>query len=130
MPHGTPGLSRRERFAARLLHYAAFTLFFLLLYGGIRFWLGRFPKDLLVGVLVASLAKDLIDEVLLALGRAPLAYAGVEHAPSNAILLGFLATGVVEPTGSLSGVPVTYWAGGLAALDLVLDLSQDLRAEA
>ena len=130
MPHGTPGLSRRERFAARLLHYVAFTVVFLLLYGGIRLWLGGFPAALLFGVLVVSLGKDLIDEVQLARGRPPVAYAGVEHAPSNAILLGFLATGVVDPAGTLAGVPAAYWAGGLAALDLVFDLSQDLRAEA
>lgn len=77
----------------------------------------------------ASLAKDLVDEYRLQRGRAPVAYAGVEHAPSNAILLVFLATGLVDPAGAHAGVPLEYWAGGLAALDLVFDLSQDLRAE-
>lgn len=130
MPHGTPGLLARERLAARALHYLAYTAAFLLCYGGIRYGLGRFPEPLLFGVLLGSIAKDGYDEYRLRRGRQPLAYAGVEHAPSNVVLLAFLATGVVDPAGALAGLPAGYWAGGLAALDLAFDLWQDSRAAA
>lgn len=128
MPHRTPDLTPRERLAARTGHYLAFTLLFLALYGGIVVVLGRFPEPLLLGVLVVSLAKDLYDEVRLRRGGTPLGYAGIEHAPSNAVLIAFILGGVVDPTGTVGGVSVELVALGLAAVDLVFDLSQDLRA--
>lgn len=128
MPHRTPGLSPLERLAARGWHYVAYTIVFLLSYGGIRIGLGYFPDWLLFGVLIASLAKDLYDEYRLQQDRQPLAYAGVEHAPSNVVLLMFLRADIIMPTGTLAEIPASYWAAGLASLDLVFDLSQDLRA--
>ena len=120
--------SVRDRLRARLRHYLAYTALFLLLYGGLRLWLGRFPEPLLFGVLAVSLAKDLYDEFRLRRGGTPLAFAGFEHAPSNAVVLAFLALGVMSPAGTVGGVPSAYVAGGLAALDLLFDLHQDLRS--
>jgi len=128
MPHKTPGLSPRQRLVARGWHYLAYSVFFLLLYGGIRLALGRFPAWLLFAVLVGSLLKDVYDEIRLRRGRQPIAYAGLEHAPSNAVLIAFLLSGFVGPTGSLLGVPARDVALGLAVFDLLFDLSQDVRA--
>ncbi|WP_281381231.1 hypothetical protein [Halobellus ruber] len=43
MPHGTPGLSPRQRLLARGWHYAAYAVFFLLVYGGVVVATGGFP---------------------------------------------------------------------------------------
>jgi hypothetical protein len=128
VPHGTPGLTPRERLAARAGHYLAFTLLFLALYGGVVVALGRFPEPLLLAILVASFAKDLYDEVRLRRGGMPLGYAGIEHAPSNAVLIAMILGGVVTPVGTVGGVPVETLSLALATVDLLFDLSQDLRA--
>jgi len=128
MPHGTPDLSPRQRLVARGWHYFGYTVFFLLLYGGIRVSLGQFPEWLLFGVLAVSLLKDVYDEARLRRGRQPLAYAGIEHAPSNAVLIGFLLSGFVDPTGTVLGVGAREAALWLAVVDLLFDLSQDMRA--
>lgn len=145
MPHGTPGLTPRERLVARAGHYVGFTLLFLAIYGGTVYTLGRFPEPLLLGILVVSLAKDIYDEVRLRRGRMPLGYAGIEHAPSNAVLIGFVLAGVIEPagtvgsvvgpavdvvdpTGTVGDLSVESVALGLAVVDLLFDISQDLRA--
>lgn len=128
VPHGTPGLTPRERLAARVGHYLAFTLFFLAVYGGVVVAVGRFPEPLLLAILVGSFAKDLYDEVRLQRGGVPLGYAGIEHAPSNAVVIWLILGGVIDPTGVLWGVPVETLALALASVDLVFDLSQDLRA--
>lgn len=117
-----------QRLTARWRHYVAYTALFLVVYGGIRVVTGGFPTPLLFGLLVGSLLKDAYDELRLRRGRSPLAYAGFEHAPSNAVLLGFLATGVIDPPGTVAGVPAALLAGALAAVDLVVDLSQDARS--
>jgi hypothetical protein len=113
---------------ARGAHYLAFGVLFALLYGGVVLRLGRFPTWLLLGILGASLFKDVYDEIRLRQGGQPLAYAGIEHTPSNLVLLAFLLTGVVDPAGSLVGVPVESLAIGLAVVDTVFDLWQDARA--
>ena len=126
-PHGTPGLSPGERLAARWLHYVAFGSLFAVAYG----WLalaGRFPPWLLFGLLAVSLAKDGYDEYRLRRGGRPLAYVGVEHAPSNVVLLVLLLGGLLDPVGALAGVSLWTWAVALATADLAFDLSQDLRA--
>ncbi len=128
MPHGSPGLTARERLAARGGRYLAFTLLFLAVYGGVVVGVGRFPEPLLLAILGGSLAKDLYDEVRLQRGGVPLGYAGIEHAPSNAVLIWLILGGVIDPLGALWGVPVETLALVLAAVDLVFDLSQDLRA--
>lgn len=128
MPHGTAGLTPRQRLVARGWHYLGYSILFLLLYGGIRLSLGRFPEWLLFAVLVGSLLKDVFDEIRLQRGGQPLAYAGVEHAPSNAILIVFLLSGFVDPTGAVLGIPARDVALGLAVVDLLFDLSQDMRA--
>ena len=128
MPHGTPGLTPRERLVARAGHYLAFTLLFLALYGGVVVALGRFPEPLLLAILVGSLAKDAYDEVRLRRGGMPLGYAGIEHAPSNAVLIAMTLGGVIDPAGMVGGVSVETLSLALAAVDLVFDLSQDLRA--
>ncbi|MEF8819945.1 MAG: hypothetical protein V5A31_13165 [Haloferacaceae archaeon] len=128
MPHGTPGLTARERLVARAGHYLAFTLLFLAVYGGVVVALGRFPEPLLLGILVVSLAKDVYDELRLRRGGSPLGYAGIEHAPSNAVLIAFVLGGVIDPVGTVGGVSVASLALGLAAVDLVFDLWQDARA--
>lgn len=128
MPHGTPGLSPRQRLLARGWHYLAYTVFFLLVYGGIRVATGEFPTWLLFAVLVVSLLKDVYDEIRLRRGDQPLAYAGVEHAPSNVVLILFLLSGFVAPTGTVLGFPARHVALWLAGIDLVFDLSQDMRA--
>lgn len=123
-----PGLSARERLLARASHYVAFGVLFSLLYGGIVLVRGGFPPWLLLAVLVGSLLKDVYDEIRIQRGGQPLAYAGIEHTPSNLVLLAFLLSGVVDPAGSLFGVPVETLAVGLAVVDTVFDLSQDARA--
>jgi hypothetical protein len=128
MPHGTRGLSPRQRLVARGWHYLGYGVFFLVLYGGIRLSLGRFPEWLLFAVLVGSLLKDVYDETRLQRGGQPLAYGGIEHAPSNVILVVFLLSGVVDPAGAILGVPARDVALGLAVVDLVFDLWQDVRA--
>jgi hypothetical protein len=128
MPHGTPNLSPRQRLVARGWHYLGYTVFFLLLYGGIRVSLGRFPEWLLFGVLAVSLLKDVYDELRLRRGSQPFAYAGIEHTPSNAVLIAFLLSGFVDPTSTVLGVPAREVALWLAVVDLVFDLSQDMRA--
>ena len=127
MPHSTPGLSATEYLAARGLHYLAFGALFAVVYGGLALS-DRFPRWLLFGVLLVSLAKDGYDEYRLRRGRPPLIYAGVEHAPSNVVLLALLLSGLLVPAGSFVGVPAWSWAVALAAGDLVFDVSQDLRA--
>lgn len=128
MPHGTPGLSPRQRLLARGWHYVAYTVFFLLVYGGVVVATGGFPTWLLFAILVGSLLKDVYDEIRLQRGGQPLAYAGVEHAPSNVVLAAFLVSGVVAPTGTILGYPTGDVALWLAVVDLVFDLSQDMRA--
>jgi hypothetical protein len=128
VPHGTPGLTTRERLVARVGHYLAFGLLFLVVYGGVVLVLGRFPEPLLLGILVVSFAKDLYDEVRLRRGGMPLGYAGIEHAPSNAVLIAMILAGVIDPAGTVVGVPVEPVALVLAAVDLVFDLWQDARA--
>ena len=127
MPQATPGLSATERLATRWHHYVAFGGLFAVVYG----WLalsGRFPGWLLFGVLFVSLTKDVYDEYRLRRGDPPLIYAGVEHAPSNAVLLVLLLSGWLVPAGAFLGVSSWSWAVLLAAVDLVFDVSQDLRA--
>jgi hypothetical protein len=128
MPHGTDGLSPRQRLFARGWHYLGYSVFFSLLYGGIRLSTGRFPDWLLFGVLVGSLLKDVYDELRLQRGGQPLGYAGIEHAPSNAVLIIFLLSGFIEPTGSVLSLPARDIAVALAVVDLLFDLSQDMRA--
>lgn len=128
MPHRTQNLSPRQRLVARGWHYLGYSVFFLLLYGGIRLSLGRFPEWPLFAVLAGSLLKDVYDEIRLRRGSQPFAYAGIEHAPSNAILIVFLLSGFVDPTGTVLGVPAREVALGLAVVDLLFDLSQDIRA--
>ena len=128
MSHRTTDGSASARLLGRIWQYAAFAL----LFGGVYGWFvverGGIPDVLLFGVLVVSLAKDVYDEIRLQRGDGPLVYAGVEHSPSNAILLGLLLAGYVDPGGAFAGVAASTWAAGLAAFDLLFDLSQDLRA--
>ncbi len=128
MPHGTPGLSPRQRLVARGWHYLAYTVFFLAVYGGVRVVTGGFPEWLLFAILIVSLLKDVYDEIRLQRGGQPLAYAGVEHTPSNVVLIAFLLAGIVEPAGTVAGFPARDVALWLAGVDLVFDLSQDMRA--
>lgn len=128
MPHDTPGLAPHERLVARLWHYVAYSILFLLVYGGVRLSLGYFPDALLFGILIISVLKDVYDEYRLQRGGQPLGYAGFEHTPSNLVLIVFLAGGFIEPSGTFGGFTATEVAIGLAAFDLVFDLSQDLRA--
>jgi hypothetical protein len=128
MAHGTPGLTPRERFRARLRHYLAYTVLFVLVYGAVRLLLGSFPVPLLLGILLVSLGKDVVDELRLRRGGKPVGYAGIEHAPSNAVLLLFVLSGFVTPAGAVGPVSVRTLVLVLAAVDLVFDLSQDARA--
>ena len=128
MPHGTPELSPRQRLVARGWHYLGYGVFFSLVYGGIRVLTGGFPEWLLFAVLVVSVLKDLYDEIRLQRGGQPLGYAGIEHAPSNAVLIVFVLSGFIDPAGTAFGVPARDVALGLAAVDLAFDLSQDMRA--
>lgn len=127
VPHSTPGRRSDRRLVARWPHYVAFTALFGAAYGGLAL-AGRFPRWLLFGVLLVSLAKDVYDEYRLRRGQPPLIYAGVEHAPSNVVLLALSLSGVLVPTGAFVGVSAWSWAVTLAAVDLVFDVSQDLRA--
>lgn len=113
--------------ARRTYFYLGFLVVFLGVYGGVALTLGEFPDWLLFGVLLLSLAKDVVDEYLIWLGQGPVAYGKIEHNPSNLVLLMFLAMGVAEPTGSVLGAPAKFVAAALAIVDLVLDGSQDLR---
>ncbi|KAA9397866.1 hypothetical protein Har1130_06725 [Haloarcula sp. CBA1130] len=122
------GQSARQRFIARLWHYLAFTVFFALLYAGISLWLGSFPDRLLLAILIVSVLKDLYDEYQLQHGGQPLAYANIEHSPSNAVLIAFILSGVIDPSGTYLGIPTATWALALAVGDLLFDLSQDARA--
>ena len=113
--------------AARWPYYFVFGTLFAVVYGGLTL-AGRFPRWLLFGVLFVSLGKDVYDEYRLRRGGEPLIYAGVEHAPSNVVLLALLLSGLLEPSGSVLGVSAWSWAALLAAVDLVFDVSQDIRA--
>lgn len=113
--------------ARRTYYYLGFFVVFLGLYGGVVLVLEGFPDRLLFGVLLLSLAKDVVDEYLIWLGDKPVAYGRIEHNPSNLVLLLFLASGVVEPAGTVLGAPARGVAAALAFLDLALDGSQDLR---
>ena len=128
MPHGTSGPSPGERLVAGARNYVVFGVLSVVGYGGVVIVLGRFPEPLLLGILVASALKDVYDEYRLRRGDGPLAYAGIEHSPSNAVLIAFVLTGVIRPTGTVLGVSVGTLALWLAAADLVFDLSQDARA--
>ena len=128
MPHGTPGLTPRQRLVARGWHYLVFSVLFLVVYGGIRLVTGGFPEWLLFTVLVGSGLKDVYDEVRLQRGGQPLAYAGIEHSPSNAILIVFLLSGFIDPAGSVLGVSARNVALVIAVADLLFDISQDMRA--
>jgi hypothetical protein len=128
VPHGTPGLGPRERLLARSVHYLVFGVLFLGLYGAVVRFTGGFPEWLLLAILGGSLLKDLYDEVRLRRGGQPLAYAGIEHTPSNLVLLVFVLLDVLEPTGTVLGVPVEPLVIGLAVVDTVFDLWQDARA--
>ena len=122
-PAGRPS----ARPLTRWPYYLAFGALFAIAYGGLAL-AGRFPRWLLFGVLLVSLGKDVYDEYLLRRGGGPLIYAGVEHAPSNVVLLALLLSGLLVPAGSFAGVSAWSWAVLLAAVDLVFDVSQDLRA--
>lgn len=111
----------------RLYYYIGFFVVFAWVYGVLTLVLNRFPDWLLFGILVVSLGKDLVDEVRMRSGGDPVAYARIEHNPSNVVLLFFLATGFVEPVGEVLSVPLLWVAYGLAVVDLVLDGSQDFR---
>ena len=128
MSDESPGPSPGERLLARTGHYAAFLLLFGVVYGGVVFANGGIPDAALFGILLASLLKDAYDEYRLRRGLGPLTYGGVEHASSNAVLLALLLGGYVDPTGAFAGVTARAWAVGLAAGDLLFDLSQDARA--
>ena len=128
MPHRTTDGSPSTRISARLWHYVASGLAFGVVYGWFVVERGGVPDALLFGVLLVSLAKDAYDEIRLRRGDGPLVYGGVEHSPSNAILLVLLLGGGVDPTGAFAGVSAHAWAVVLAAFDLAFDLSQDLRA--
>jgi hypothetical protein len=91
--------------------------------------LGAFPESLLLGILVVSFLKDVVDEYRLWQGRDPLGYAGIEHSLSNAVLIAFILLDVIQPTGTVLGLSVESVALWLAAIDLVFDRSQDARAE-
>jgi hypothetical protein len=128
MPRRQPEQSARQRFAARVWHYLGFTVLFALLYAGIRIWLGSFPDRLLFAILLVSVLKDLYDEFRLQRGRQPLAYANIEHSPSNAVLIVFILTGMITPTRMYFGIAADTWSLALAVGDLLFDLSQDARA--
>jgi len=81
-----------------------------------------------IGILIISVLKDLYDEYRLQRGGQPLAYANIEHSPSNAVLIVFILTGMIAPSGTYLGIPTTTWALALAVGDLLFDLSQDARA--
>lgn len=112
--------------ARRTYYYLGFFVVFLGLYGGVALVMGAFPDWLLFGVLLFSVAKDVVDEYLIWLGEGPVAYGRIEHNPSNVVLLLFLAAGIVEPAGTVLGAPSRV-AAALAAVDLAFDGSQDLR---
>lgn len=128
MPHRTPGLTSRERLVARGWHYVVFGIISLVGYGGIVFLRGAFPEWLLFGILFGSFLKDIVDEIQLQRGKQPLGYAGIEHSPSNVVLIAFLLLNIIEPTGMVLGVAAGPLALGIAVVDLVFDLSQDARA--
>ena len=127
MPNARPGRPATGRLAARWRHYVAFGALYVVVYGGLAL-AGRFPRWLLFGLLLVSLGKDLLDEYRLRRGGGPLVYAGIEHAPSDVVLLVLLLAGTLVPAGSFLGASAWSWAVLLAAVDLVLDVSQDLRA--
>lgn len=112
---------------SRLTYYAAFTVIFGGIYFGILMTLERFPVWLLFLILLVSLGKDLVDEYRIRKGNGPLAFASIEHNPSNFVLAGLLLSGVVEPTGTVAGLSTRWLALGLAIFDAGLDGWQDVR---
>jgi len=85
-------------------------LFFAALYAGIRIWLGAFPDRLLFAILIVSVLKDLYDEYRLQRGGQPLAYASIEHSPSNAVLIVFILSGIISTSGMYVGISADTWA--------------------
>jgi hypothetical protein len=64
-----------------------------------------------LAILIVSVLKDLYDEYRLQRGGQPLAYANIEHSPSNAVLIVFILTGMIAPVGhiSVSPQPLGRW---------------------
>lgn len=112
---------------SRLRYYPPFLVGFGVVYGAVWLALDGFPGELALVILVASLLKDLVDEVRIRRGGSALAYASLEHAPSNVVLLLLLAAGEVTPVGTVGGLEVAWLTAVVGLLDLALDVSQDLR---
>ena len=98
------------------------------MYGGIHVWIGSVPNRLLFAVLIMSVLKDLYDEYRLQPGGQSLVYANIGHSPSNAVLIVFTPTGVIDPSGRHLGAPTATWALALAVVDLLFGLSRDTQA--
>ncbi|MFB6104309.1 MAG: hypothetical protein ABEJ57_04390 [Halobacteriaceae archaeon] len=79
-------------------------------------------------VLGVSLGKDLIDEVRMRRGGEPVAYATIEHTPSTIVLLALLLVGRVTFGPAIAGIDRQAITAAVGTVDLVLDISQDLRA--
>ena len=109
-------------------YYGLWTIIFAVLYGAATY-LFEPPSWIWIAVTSLFLIKDLLDEYLINSGSSSLAYADIEHNPSNIVILAFSALGVISLEGTTFSVSNALLIPGLAFVDLLLDGSQDLKLE-
>lgn len=107
-------------------YYVLWTAIFLIVYGGATTFL-EVPATVWLSIVVISLLKDIYDEIRIYRGGTPLAYADIEHNPSNILILVFIAVGIINPDGSTLRISNTVLIVAMSLIDLVIDGWQDLR---
>lgn len=109
----------------RTHYYGLFSAIFLMLYGGIVYFLGEFPTYWVLAILAGSLVKDIADQINIYNGGSPIAWNDIEHNPSNLVLLAFIGLGVITLEGSTGGISNSTIGIILALADTALDGYQD-----
>lgn len=117
-----PGLIWR-----RLRYYPPYFLIFTVIYGVALYLTGPLPGWFVFAILGLSVAKDLIDELRIGRGEDPIAYATIEHNPSNIVLLVAIILGFVRFGPPIAGFDRATIAIAVAVFDFLLDGAQDLR---
>jgi hypothetical protein len=118
-----------EKFlTSRTEYYGLWTLAFLAVYGAAILLLD-IPDVIWAAVPAVLLLKDLYDEIRIRDGKESVAYADIEHNPSNIVMLLFMASGFLSLEGTVSGIGLQPAAAVLATLDLLVDGRQDFLVE-
>lgn len=114
---------------SRTEYYGLWFLIFLAIYGGAVVIFGSIPANILLLIIGGLILKDIADEYRISRGEKSIAYADVEHNPSNIVILIFTFTGILSLSGSIAGIEKSILVPVLAGIDLLLDGSQDFRHE-